>query len=48
MALTKREDIRKLALITASKSGQILEDGKLQSNFGKKYATFTLSMIIKH
>ena len=43
MALTVREDIRKLALITASKPGQILEDSKLQSNFGK-YAKFALSI----
>lgn len=43
MALTVREHIRKLALITASKPGQILEDGKVQSNFGK-YAKFALSI----
>lgn len=43
MAVTVREDIRKLALITASKPGQILEDGKLRSNFGK-YAKFVLSI----
>ena len=43
MVLTVSEDIRKLALITASKPGQILEDGKLQSNFGK-YAKFAFSI----
>ena len=43
MILTVREDIRKFALTTASKPGQILEDGKLQSNFGK-YAKFALSI----
>ena len=43
MILTVREDIRKLDLITASQPGQILEDGKLQSNFGK-YAKFALSI----
>ena len=42
MTLAVREDISKLALTTASKPGQILEDGKLQSNFGK-YAKFALS-----
>ena len=43
MTLTVSEDIRKLALITVSKPDQILEDGKLLSNFGK-YAKFALSI----
>ena len=43
MPLTVREDIRKLALITASKPGQILKHGKVQSNF-EKYAKFALSI----